>query len=78
LDRVRDLPKEKAFKNKNTDKIVMEKFERELSQVEQELQEVMSSEEGRHHSEEAKMFNYETMCRLLSLMGFLGERETVE
>jgi signal transduction histidine kinase len=34
LDLVRDLPKEKMFKNSNTDKIVMESFERELKRVE--------------------------------------------
>ena len=37
LDKVRDQPKEKIFKNKNTDKIVMDKFERELNQVEQDM-----------------------------------------
>ena len=34
LDKIRDQPKDKIFKNKNTDKIVMDKFEREFNQVE--------------------------------------------
>jgi hypothetical protein len=31
---VRDLPKEKKYRNSNTDKIVMDSFERELRRVE--------------------------------------------
>ena len=33
LDAVRDLPKDKAFKNNDSDKVVMNKFEREIQQV---------------------------------------------
>jgi len=37
LDLVRDQPKDKLYKNNKSDKIVMEKFEREIKQAEQEI-----------------------------------------
>lgn len=69
LDRVRDVPKEKQFKNKNTDKIVKSKFEREIKQVQQDLLEEGAQEQQEQQNN--KMINYETMCRILKATGFL-------
>jgi chromosomal replication initiation ATPase DnaA len=37
MDKVRDQPKEKMFKNSNSDKYVMDRFNREFRSVEIEL-----------------------------------------
>jgi hypothetical protein len=62
--------------NDKSDKYVIQRFDKELKQVEQEL----VTEEGYQNAEEQKKeqtgekpLNFENMCKLLKMMGFLPE-----
>jgi hypothetical protein len=64
---VRDQPKEKQFRNKNTDKIVKSKFERELKGAQQDL-----------GLQSNNILNYEEMCGMLKATGFLPQAKEPE
>lgn len=83
IDKERMKPKEGKFVNDKSDKYVIKRFDKEFKQAEQHL----LQEEGYSNAEEQKqeaqvtgekLLNYESMCNLLNLLGFLPAHKAPE
>ena len=70
LDRTRDMPKEKQYKNENSDKYVLRKFVKEFELVKQEVL--------GENAEEDKLLDMETTMRVLLMLGFLPQNKGPE